>query len=199
MKASAPQNIASSFELVSLAIGKIARPQERYSITVPNYQGKEPRVRVRAIQKKYQLDPLKLTISNGQYLFAWSNFVINKAAVNPQSLVAKAYIKTGKRIYLPVRFNNANRYDIVLYAESPAKISKFTIEQKGKTIYQTSKNNWQPEGLIRFSWNGKSSDGKNAPANIYKLVVKARLQQDNGPDEPEPFNINFAHNPNWLR
>ena len=193
------QNIASSFELVSLAIGKIAKPQNRYSLTVPNYQGKQPKVRVRSIKKKYQLDPLNLKLSQGQYPFQWSNYVINKAGINPLSLVGKAFVRDGKRIYLPVRFNNANRYDIVLYAESPAKIPKFTIEQKGKIIYQASKNNWQPEGLIRFSWDGKSSDGKDAPPAIYRLVVKAKLQQDKGPDEDEDINLSFAHNPNWLR
>ena len=65
----APQRISSSFELVSLAIGKIATPQEKYALSVPNYRSKQPKVRIRSIRKNYQLDPLGLTLSNNKYLF----------------------------------------------------------------------------------------------------------------------------------
>jgi len=195
----APIEIAGSFSLISLSIGRIREMTDSLKLEVPSRNNRAPKVIVRSVPKNYQLDPLTLRPQGSRYQFKWSNYVIDREDIALESLRATASISDGKLIYLPVIFNQATTYDIVLFANVRSQIKELQILQNNKVIYETSRPNWQPKGEIFFTWDGRTSDGKLAKAGLYELRVKALLEQDDAPPRNAPINITFEHNPQWLK
>jgi flagellar basal-body rod modification protein FlgD len=195
----APIEIAGSFSLISLSIGRIREMTDSLKLEVPSRNNRAPKVIVRSVPKNYQLDPLTLRPQGSRYQFKWSNYVIDREDIALESLRATASISDGKLIYLPVIFNPAKTYDIVLFANVRSQIKELQILQNNKVIYETSRPNWQPKGEIFFTWDGRTSDGKLAKAGLYELRVKALLEQDDAPPRNAPINITFEHNPQWLK
>lgn len=195
----APIDIAGSFSLISLSIGRIREMTDSLKLEVPSRNNRAPKVIVRSVPKNYQLDPLTLRPQGSRYQFKWSNYVIDREDIALESLRATAYISDGKLIYLPVIFNQATTYDIVFFSNARSQIKELQILQNNKVIYETSRPNWQPKGEIFFSWDGRTSDGKLAKAGLYELRVKALLEQDDAPPRNAPINITFEHNPQWLK
>ncbi|MCA2643132.1 MULTISPECIES: FlgD immunoglobulin-like domain containing protein [unclassified Microcystis] len=195
----APIDIAGSFSLISLSIGRIREMTDSLKLEVPSRNNRAPKVIVRSVLKNYQLDPLTLRPQGSRYQFKWSNYVIDREDIALESLRATASISDGKLIYLPVIFNQATTYDIVLFANVRSQIKELQILQNNKVIYETSRPNWQPKGEIFFTWDGRTSDGKLAKAGLYELRVKALLEQDDAPPRNAPINITFEHNPQWLK
>lgn len=195
----APIDIAGSFSLISLSIGRIREMTDSLKLEVPSRNNRAPKVIVRSVPKNYQLDPLTLRPQGSRYQFKWSNYVIDREDIALESLRATASISDGKLIYLPVIFNQATTYDIVLYANVRSQIKELQILQNNEVIYETSRPNWQPKGEIFFTWDGRTSDGKLAKAGLYELRVKALLEQDDAPPRNAPINITFEHNPQWLK
>ncbi len=195
----APIDIAGSFSLISLSIGRIREMTDSLKLEVPSRNNRAPKVIVRSVPKNYQLDPLTLRPQGSRYQFKWSNYVIDREDIALESLRATASISDGKLIYLPVIFNPAKTYDIVLFANVRSQIKELQILQNNEVIYETSRPNWQPKGEIFFTWDGRTSDGKLAKAGLYELRVKALLEQDDAPPRNAPINITFEHNPQWLK
>lgn len=195
----APIDIAGSFSLISLSIGRIREMTDSLKLEVPSRNNQEPKVIVRSLPKNYQLDPLTLRPQGSRYQFKWSNYVIDREDIALESLRATASISDGKLIYLPVIFNQATTYDIVLFSDVRSQIKELQILQNNEVIYETSRPNWQPKGEIFFTWDGRTSDGKLAKAGLYELRVKALLEQDDAPPRNAPINITFEHNPQWLK
>lgn len=195
----APIDIAGSFSLISLSIGRIREMTDSLKLEVPSRNNRAPKVIVRSLPKNYQLDPLTLRPQGSRYQFKWSNYVIDREDIALESLRATASISDGKLIYLPVIFNQATTYDIVLFSDVRSQIKELQILQNNKVIYETSRPNWQPKGEIFFTWDGRTSDGKLAKAGLYELRVKALLEQDDAPPRNAPINITFEHNPQWLK
>jgi hypothetical protein len=195
----APIDIAGSFSLISLSIGRIREMTDSLKLEVPSRNNRAPKVIVRSVPKNYQLDPLTLRPQGSRYQFKWSNYVIDREDIALESLRATASISDGKLIYLPVIFNPAKTYDIVLFANARSQIKELQILQNNEVIYETSRPNWQPKGEIFFTWDGRTSDGKLAKAGLYELRVKALLEQDDAPPRNAPINITFEHNPQWLK
>ena len=195
----APIDIAGSFSLISLSIGRIREMTDSLKLEVPSRNNRAPKVIVRSLPKNYQLDPLTLRPQGSRYQFKWSNYVIDREDIALESLRATASISDGKLIYLPVIFNQATTYDIVLFANVRSQIKELQILQNNEVIYETSRPNWQPKGEIFFTWDGRTSDGKLAKAGLYELRVKALLEQDDAPPRNAPINITFEHNPQWLK
>ena len=195
----APIDIAGSFSLISLSIGRIREMTDPLKLEVPSRNNRAPKVIVRSVPKNYQLDPLTLRPQGSRYQFKWSNYVIDREDIALESLRATASISDGKLIYLPVIFNPAKTYDIVLFANVRSQIKELQILQNNEVIYETSRPNWQPKGEIFFTWDGRTSDGKLAKAGLYELRVKALLEQDDAPPRNAPINITFEHNPQWLK
>jgi flagellar basal-body rod modification protein FlgD len=195
----APIETAGSFSLISLSIGRIREMTDSLKLEVPSRNNRAPKVIVRSLPKNYQLDPLTLRPQGSRYQFKWSNYVIDREDIALESLRATASISDGKLIYLPVIFNPAKTYDIVLFANARSQIKELQILQNNEVIYETSRPNWQPKGEIFFTWDGRTSDGKLAKAGLYELRVKALLEQDDAPPRNAPINITFEHNPQWLK
>jgi hypothetical protein len=195
----APIDIAGSFSLISLSIGRIREMTDSLKLEVPSRNNRAPKVIVRSVPKNYQLDPLTLRPQGSRYQFKWSNYVIDREDIALESLRATASISEGKLIYLPVIFNQATTYDIVFFSNARSQIKELQILQNNEVIYETSRPNWQPKGEIFFSWDGRTSDGKLAKAGLYELRVKALLEQDDAPPRNAPINITFEHNPQWLK
>lgn len=195
----APIDIAGSFSLISLSIGRIREMTDPLKLEVPSRNNRAPKVIVRSVPKNYQLDPLTLRPQGSRYQFKWSNYVIDREDIALESLRATASISDGKLIYLPVIFNQAKTYDIVFFSDVRSQIKELQILQNNEVIYETSRPNWQPKGEIFFTWDGRTSDGKLAKAGLYELRVKALLEQDDAPPRNAPINITFEHNPQWLK
>lgn len=195
----APIDIAGSFSLISLSIGRIREMTDSLKLEVPSRNNRAPKVIVRSVPKNYQLDPLTLRPQGSRYQFKWSNYVIDREDIALESLRATAYISEGRLIYLPVIFNQATTYDIVFFSNARSQIKELQILQNNEVIYETSRPNWQPKGEIFFTWDGRTSDGKLAKAGLYELRVKALLEQDDAPPRNAPINITFEHNPQWLK
>lgn len=195
----APIDIAGSFSLISLSIGRIREMTDSLKLEVPSRNNRAPKVIVRSVPKNYQLDPLTLRPQGSRYQFKWSNYVIDREDIALESLRATAFISDGKLIYLPVIFNQAKTYDIVFFSNARSQIKELQILQNNEVIYETSRPNWQPKGEIFFTWDGRTSDGKLAKAGLYELRVKALLEQDDAPPRNAPINITFEHNPQWLK
>lgn len=195
----APIDIAGSFSLISLSIGRIREMTDSLKLEVPSRNNRAPKVIVRSVPKNYQLDPLTLRPQGSRYQFKWSNYVIDREDIALESLRATASISDGKLIYLPVIFNPSGKYDLVFFTNVRSQIKELQILQNNKVIYETSRPNWQPKGEIFFTWDGRTSDGKLAKAGLYELRVKALLEQDDAPPRNAPINITFEHNPQWLK
>lgn len=195
----APIDIAGSFSLISLSIGRIREMTDSLKLEVPSRNNRAPKVIVRSLPKNYQLDPLTLRPQGSRYQFKWSNYVIDREDIALESLRATASISEGRLIYLPVIFNQAKTYDIVFFSNARSQIKELQILQNNEVIYETSRPNWQPKGEIFFTWDGRTSDGKLAKAGLYELRVKALLEQDDAPPRNAPINITFEHNPQWLK
>ncbi|NCR74410.1 MAG: hypothetical protein GPI92_01940 [Microcystis aeruginosa K13-06] len=195
----APIDIAGSFSLISLSIGRIREMTDPLKLEVPSRNNRAPKVIVRSVPKNYQLDPLTLRPQGSRYQFKWSNYVIDREDIALESLRATAYISEGRLIYLPVIFNPSGKYDLVFFTNVRSQIKELQILQNNKVIYETSRPNWQPKGEIFLSWDGRTSDGKLAKAGLYELRVKALLEQDDAPPRNAPINITFEHNPQWLK
>ncbi|MCA2666104.1 MAG: hypothetical protein IM486_14645 [Microcystis sp. M114S2] len=195
----APIDIAGSFSLISLSIGRIRGMSDYLQLEVPARNNLAPKVRVRSVRKNYQLDPITLHPQGSRYQFKWSNDVIDRENIVLDSLRATAYISEGRLIYLPVIFNPSGKYDLVFFTNVRSQIKELQILQNNKVIYETSRPNWQPKGEIFLSWDGRTSDGKLAKAGLYELRVKALLEQDDAPPRNAPINITFEHNPQWLK
>ncbi|REJ40455.1 MAG: hypothetical protein DWQ54_19390 [Microcystis flos-aquae TF09] len=195
----APIDIAGSFSLISLSIGRIREMTDSLKLEVPSRNNRAPKVIVRSLPKNYQLDPLTLRPQGSRYQFKWSNYVIDREDIALESMRATAFISDGKLIYLPVIFNQATTYDIVFFSNARSQIKELQILQNNEVIYETSRPNWQPKGEIFFTWDGRTSDGKLAKAGLYELRVKALLEQDDAPPRNAPINITFEHNPQWLK
>jgi flagellar basal-body rod modification protein FlgD len=195
----APIDIAGSFSLISLSIGRIREMTDSLKLEVPSRNNRAPKVIVRSVPKNYQLDPFTLRPQGSRYQFKWSNYVIDREDIALESLRATASISDGKLIYLPVIFNQAKTYDIVFFSNVRSQIKELQILQNNEVIYETSRPNWQPKGEIFFTWDGRTSDGKLAKAGLYELRVKALLEQDDAPPRNAPINITFEHNPQWLK
>ena len=195
----APIEIAGSFSLISLSIGRIREMTDSLKLEVPSRNNRAPKVIVRSVPKNYQLDPLTLRPQGSRYQFKWSNYVIDREDIALESLRATAYISEGRLIYLPVIFNPSGKYDLVFFTNVRSQIKELQILQNNKVIYETSRPNWQPKGEIFFTWDGRTSDGKLAKAGLYELRVKALLEQDDAPPRNAPINITFEHNPQWLK
>lgn len=188
-----------SLELISLTIGQMTTLSDSLKLQVPNRNNQQPKVRVRAFPQNYQLDPIAFRTQGSRYQFQWSNEVMRAAKIDPASLRAIAFVNAERLIYLPVIFSPAPKYDIILNTNSRAKISEFKILQNNQTIYTSSRPNFQPKGQIPFTWNGRTNDGKPAPAGLYQLRITAQLERDDAPPETASINITFAHNPQWLK
>lgn len=195
----APIDIAGSFSLISLSIGRIREMTDPLKLEVPSRNNRAPKVIVRSVPKNYQLAPFTLRPQGSRYQFKWSNYVIDREDIALESLRATASISDGKLIYLPVIFNQAKTYDIVFFSNARSQIKELQILQNNEVIYETSRPNWQPKGEIFFTWDGRTSDGKLAKAGLYELRVKALLEQDDAPPRNAPINITFEHNPQWLK
>lgn len=195
----APIDIAGSFSLISLSIGRIREMTDSLKLEVPSRNNRAPKVIVRSVPKNYQLDPLTLRPQGSRYQFKWSNYVIDREDIALESLRATASISDGKLIYLPVIFNPSGKYDLVFFTNVRSQIKELQILQNNEVIYETSRPNWQPKGEIFFTWDGRTSDGKLAKAGLYELRVKALLEQDDAPPRNAPINITFEHNPQWLK
>lgn len=193
-----PIDASGSFSIISLTIGRITTLSNALKIEVPS--SNPPKVRVRSFAKNYQLDPIALRPNGSRHEFQWSNFVLKNENIPVNSLRATAYVSAGQIVYVPVIFSrSAGKYDIVLSSDRRASITEFKIVQKGKVIYNTTRTDFQPKGQIPFTWNGRSNDGKLAPAGWYELRVNAKLEQDDSPPRPASVNITFSHNPQWLQ
>ena len=90
-------------------------------------------------------------------------------------------------------------YSIVINSDNRVSITEFKILQNNKIIYTTSRPNFQPKGQIYFTWNGRTNDGKIAPAGLYELRVSGKQEQYEAPPNSVSLNITFAHNPQWLK
>lgn len=189
---------SGSFSLISLSIGRISNLSNPLKLEVPS--SNPPKVRVRSFTQNYQLDPIALRQNGSRHQFQWNNRVLKDANIPPNSLRAFAYVNAGQIVYVPVIFSpSAGKYDIVLSSDRRARITEFKIVQKGKVIYSTTRTDFQPKGQIPFTWNGRGSDGKPAPAGWYELRVTAQLEQDDAPPKTATVNITFSHNSQWLQ
>jgi len=193
------QPLNSSFSIKSFSIGRIATLSNFLKLQIPVNQPPQtpPKVIVLAPQN-YQLDPLQLTSKKTGYEFQWSKYVIENAKIDPQKLLATAFLNLGTRVYLPVILGQSNKYDIVLFSGRPATITEFKITQKNQEIYKTSLNS-KFKDQIPLTWNGLSSKGKTAPAGTYELSITAQQEQINAPPRSINMSIAFQHNPEWLK
>ncbi len=71
----APIDIAGSFSLISLSIGRIREMTDSLKLEVPSRNNRAPKVIVRSVPKNYQLDPLTLRPQGSRYQFKWSKII----------------------------------------------------------------------------------------------------------------------------
>lgn len=193
-----PIDVTGSFSIISLTVGRISSLSNPLKLEVPS--STPIKVNVRSFQKNYHLDPIVLRLKGSRYEFQWSNFVLSSESIPAESLRATASYGSSPTVYVPVIFNrSAGKYDIVLFSDRRARITELKIVQKGRIIYSTSRAELQPKGQIPFTWNGRSTNSKVAPAGLYELRVTAELEQDDAPHETASVNLTFSHNPQWLQ
>lgn len=194
-----PDVARADFYLSSFAIGQL-QPTKTLTLIIPKVANlAEPTVSVQSTRKYYQLDPLKLKSQGQQWQFQWTNEVIAEAKISPSSLRSVARAGT-ENIVIPVRLGQPNSaaYDIRIHTGGRAKNITLKIQQNGKEIYsQTLKD--QPNEEVKFSWNGKNSQGKTAPAGRYTLSVNALVESKNSSDQQRNFTQQFEHNSAWLK
>jgi flagellar basal-body rod modification protein FlgD len=194
---------SASFELISFTTGQIPQiplGSNFLNLQVPGEATPEPKIAVENRERSYYLDPIKPINYNQKtkrFQLRWSDNVIQNVGIPLDQIYATATInditsKSTNPKYIPVIFDRASGvYKFVFWTNQRTKITKFEIRQQSKTIFKTSRPNFQPKGEISISW-----DGRSTPAGNYQLLVEAELEQS---EEQPPINLTFQHNPQWLK
>lgn len=191
-------DVSNDFTLASFAIGQL-QPTEKLTLIIPKISTlSEPTVRVQSTLKYYQLDPLKLNAQGNQWQFQWNNEVLFKENIPPSTLRT---IAIAKNVVIPVRLSPAKppAYDIRIHTGNRAKTITLKIQQNnGNELYSKTLTN-QPGSEVKFSWDGKTNQGKIVPAGRYTLAVNAQIERKNDADSDRSLTQQFEHNPSWLK
>jgi len=172
-----PNSAGADFRISSFAIGQL-QPTKNLTLKIPKIANlSEPDVLVQSSQKYYQLIPLQLKPQGQQWQFQWQNNILAEENIALNQLRTKAI---SDNVLIPVRLSNNSAYDIRIYTGDPSKTITLKIQQKnGQEIYSQTLSN-QPNEEVKFSWNGKTKQGKIAPSGRYILSVNAVLETSNG-------------------
>lgn len=190
-----PNAAGTDFRISSFAIGQL-QPTENLTLKIPKIVNlSEPDVLVQSNQKYYQLIPLQLKPQGQQWQFQWKNNILTKENIVLSQLRTRAI---SDNVLIPVRLSNNSAYDIRVYTGDPSKTITLKIQQKnGPEIYSQTLSN-QPNKEVKFSWDGKTKQGKMAPPGRYTLSINAILETSNG-DQTKSKTQQFEHNPAWLK
>ncbi|MBD2486993.1 FlgD immunoglobulin-like domain containing protein [Aulosira sp. FACHB-615] len=198
----------SSLDLISIVTSSIASYGKTLSLQIPQIRGgKNPVVQVQSFgdNYRYKLDALSLSNKNSRYQFIWETYVLREAKIPSNSLRPLAsYLLGSQKVYVPVILGQSSgKYEFSFYSGSRVKFPKFKIVKidsstKETTIYSTKQPN-SKSGETVFTWDGRNTDGSNAPVGRYQVHYVAFIEQSNQPDERIERRINFEHNPSWLK
>ncbi|ALF53478.1 hypothetical protein ACX27_12535 [Nostoc piscinale CENA21] len=189
----------NSLTLISIVTRNIASYGKTLTLQVPQIRGgTNPQVIVQSFgdDYRYQLDDLLLSNNNSRFRFSWNTYVLTQAKIPANSLRALAsYLLGSQNVYVPVILGQSSgKYEFTFYSESRVKFTSFKIlSSNQKPIYTAPKLN-PKNGETIFTW-----DGRNAPAGRYQVDYKAFIEQRNQPSERLERQIDFEHNPNWLK
>jgi hypothetical protein len=195
-----PNSVGADFRISSFAIGQL-QPTENLTLTIPKVANlSKPDVLVQSTQKYYQLIPLQLKLlqlnpQDQEWQFQWKNNILAAENIALNQLRTRAI---SDNVLIPVRLSNNSAYDIRIYTGDPSKTITLKIKQKnGQEIYSQTVSN-QPNKEVKFSWKGKTNQGKIVPPGRYILSINAVLETNNG-DQTRNLTQQFEHNPAWLK
>ncbi|MBW4570538.1 MAG: hypothetical protein KME31_21685 [Tolypothrix carrinoi HA7290-LM1] len=194
--------VSGGLNLISIATRRISEPlNDTINLKVPRLRGGgNPEVSLSSVIKRYQLDNLSLKSESSGFTFGWSTYVLKKGEVPVNTLRALASFNQGShRVYMPVTIGQSSgKYEFVIFSNGPAKVRSFQIRLNGQDIY-TSPSRSSQGGEIIFTWDGRKKDGSIAPSGQYELKVLAEQEKYDRQPEQSKIQIQFAHNPNWLK
>jgi hypothetical protein len=194
-----PDASGSEFNLRSLAVGQL-QSGSKLSLSIPKVPRlPKPQVRIQSIPPRYyQLDPLELKDQGSQWQFTWQSDILRQENI---SLTSLRSIAQSGQVVVPVLFSkpNPSTYDIRINTGSRTQKATLKIlKNNDKPLYSSTLRN-QPSTEVRFSWNGKTQQGKSVPAGTYTLIVEALIERRNAPPETRRLTRQFAHNSAWLQ
>lgn len=191
------ESVDNQFDIVSFVIGQL-QPTKKLTIQIPKIPNLgEPTVVIQSTVKPYQLKPLKLKDTGNQWQFRWTDEVIKKANISPNTLRS---IASTDNIIIPVRLSEPTTpvYDIRIYTGGRVKEITLKIQtSNGNEIYSKTLNDY-PGDEVKFTWDGKNKQGDKVSAGRYTIKVDAKVERKN--DTPAKWHITrqFEHNPQWL-
>lgn len=205
-----PQASLPDFGLSSLSIGQL-QDSPNLALTIPKAPRlSQPKVRIQAItpstkpnvanrDKYYQLDPLALKDGGQQWQFQWTNAILSQENIPLTKLRGIAQAEPGN-IILPIRFSSSPTYDLRIYTGNRTKTITFRIiDSKNVTVYSSKPKTNQPGTEVAFSWDGRTTQNKPAPAGRYTLRLDAEVERPNVPADRRQDTRQFEHNPAWLK
>jgi len=192
--------INSDFKLVSFAISdKVKNSEDRLDIKIPKSAMEKPYILVREFEKEYRLDNITLSSENKKfYSFKWSSCVIQKAKIDINKLRFRAVLLRSQDILLPVIFGEGGKaYSFVFRTQKPTVIKTFQVKQEEEIVYRTS--NPSKTGEILLNWDGRDETQNIVKPGIYNLFFEVEIREINGLIESYTEQVQFYHNPNWLK
>lgn len=195
--------VNAGVNLISLATRSIPEPLgDTMNLEVPHLPGlTNPKVSLRSQAKRYQLDNLILRKELSHFIFTWPTYVLKKEKVPVNTLRALALVNQGSQpVLIPVTIGKSSgKYEFVLRSDAPATIRTFQIRSLNGQVIYTSPSRSSQGGEIIFTWDGRKKDKSITPKGRYELKIFAEEEQYGKPPEPTNIQIQFEHDPNWLR
>lgn len=194
-----PEASGSEFNLRSFVIGSL-QSSPKLSLAVPKLNNlPKPQIRIQSIPPRYyQLDPLELKDQGSKWGFTWPNNILRQENIQPDTL--RSLAQSGD-VVLPVLFSKSSShvYDIRIFTGNRTKKINLQILNTDRSLIYSQTFINQPNNEVRFTWNGKTQQGKPVPAGTYTLKVEAEVEQHNAPTENRRLTRQFAHNIDWLK
>jgi hypothetical protein len=190
-------------ELVSFSTRKLDSYEDDVNIEVPqvlSISGKTPyelRIESWGNNYHYLLDNFSLK-SNGE--FSWKSEILTKKSILPKSLRGLAtYNINSKLLHIPVIVGEkGDEYEFVFRSKSQVKFDVFEIRSvaPSKVVYRHPSQDFRDvrEGETTIPWGAK-----NQPSGRYKLYYHAWIRIQGQAMYEINGDIEFEHNPNWLK
>ena len=186
---------SGAIRLIALSTKPINRFGSNLTLKVPHRGPRPPAVTLRSVNDSYLLNQLRLIRREITHNAFFSTRVLTESGVTPNELRCSA--RYGNH-YVPIQIGGKHsRYEIVLEADSPTRITTFQIRRNNIVQYRTRGSSSARPGEIKFFWDGKRN-GATAPAGTYESYYGATVERRGLPRESKTDTIPFSHNPQWL-
>ncbi|WP_035140243.1 hypothetical protein [Fischerella sp. PCC 9605] len=157
----------------------------------------KPELTAQSLKQNYLLDNLVFSQNFSNFTFNLPTNILKKVGISLDDIRVLASVKLGNNfVFVPVILGQpAAQYKFVLFTQYRASFPTLQIRNSnGQIVYSNPRPNFQSPGEVFIAW-----DGRKQPAGRYVLHIVGKQERDGRKPKEITRNINFEHNPGWLR